>query len=109
MAQEVGADILDVNCGCPAPKVVKHGGGSGLLRDLPRLETILKEIKKVITIPLDRKSTRLNSSHANISYAVFCLKKKKKRWRTSLTQIKVATNINFFYSNAIHNALNPDA
>src|SRR3712207_7319771 len=28
--------------------------------------------------PRDRKSTRLNSSHANISYAVFCLKKKKK-------------------------------
>ncbi|HWW73767.1 MAG TPA: tRNA-dihydrouridine synthase, partial [Pyrinomonadaceae bacterium] len=27
MAEEVGADILDVNCGCPAPKVVKHGGG----------------------------------------------------------------------------------
>ena len=55
MAEEVGADILDVNCGCPAPKVVKHGGGSGLLRDLPRLETILKEIKKVITIPLTVK------------------------------------------------------
>src|SRR3712207_7087227 len=30
-------------------------------------------------VHLDRKSTRLNSSHANISYAVFCLKKKKKR------------------------------
>src|SRR3712207_7130765 len=29
----------------------------------------------------DRKSTRLNSSHANISYAVFCLKKKKKKTR----------------------------
>src|SRR3712207_8187129 len=29
--------------------------------------------------PKDRKSTRLNSSHANISYAVFCLKKKKKK------------------------------
>src|SRR3712207_7671218 len=29
-------------------------------------------------VPEDRKSTRLNSSHANISYAVFCLKKKKK-------------------------------
>src|SRR5438067_4674315 len=55
MAEEVGADILDVNCGCPAPKVVKHGGGSGLLRDLPRLETILKEIKKSITIPLTIK------------------------------------------------------
>src|SRR5437879_8020192 len=55
MAEEVGADILDVNCGCPAPKVVKHGGGSGLLRDLPRLETILKAIKKAITIPLTIK------------------------------------------------------
>src|SRR3712207_6941374 len=32
----------------------------------------------------DRKSTRLNSSHANISYAVFCLKKKKKRTSTHL-------------------------
>src|SRR3712207_6856208 len=31
----------------------------------------------------DRKSTRLNSSHANISYAVFCLKKKKKTKKTS--------------------------
>src|SRR3712207_9287094 len=30
-----------------------------------------------LTLPPDRKSTRLNSSHANISYAVFCLKKKK--------------------------------
>jgi tRNA-dihydrouridine synthase B len=55
MAQEMGADILDINCGCPAPKVVKHGGGSGLLRDLPRLETILKEVKKAITIPLTLK------------------------------------------------------
>src|SRR3712207_8523218 len=31
----------------------------------------------------DRKSTRLNSSHANISYAVFCLKKKKKMYYTT--------------------------
>lgn len=55
MAEEVGADILDVNCGCPAPKVVKHGGGSGLLKDHPRLETILIEIKKAITIPMTVK------------------------------------------------------
>lgn len=55
MAEEIGADILDVNCGCPAPKVVKNGGGSGLLRDPSRLETILKEIKKAITIPLTLK------------------------------------------------------
>jgi tRNA-dihydrouridine synthase B len=55
MAEEIGADILDINCGCPAPKVVKHGGGSGLLKDHTRLETILKEIKKAIKIPLTIK------------------------------------------------------
>src|SRR3712207_7365595 len=35
--------------------------------------------------PADRKSTRLNSSHANISYAVFCLKKKKNNLHTYST------------------------
>src|SRR3712207_8403119 len=33
-----------------------------------------------VNADVDRKSTRLNSSHANISYAVFCLKKKKRRY-----------------------------
>jgi len=66
MAEEVGADILDVNCGCPAPKVVKNGGGSGLLKDLPRLETILKEIKKSISIPLTLK-LRTGFSDASIN------------------------------------------
>src|SRR3712207_7203129 len=36
------------------------------------------EASPLISNAIDRKSTRLNSSHANISYAVFCLKKKKK-------------------------------
>jgi tRNA-dihydrouridine synthase B len=66
MAEEVGADIVDVNCGCPAPKVVKKGGGSGLLRDLPNLETILKEIKKSISIPLTLK-IRIGYSDSTIN------------------------------------------
>lgn len=66
MAEEVGADILDINCGCPAPKVVKHGGGSGLLRDLPRLEAILKAVKKSITIPLTLKM-RIGFSDSHIN------------------------------------------
>src|SRR3712207_7271083 len=47
-------------------RVVAHDGR----RDLPRDRDHRNGV--------DRKSTRLNSSHANISYAVFCLKKKKK-------------------------------
>src|SRR3712207_7372444 len=37
-----------------------------------------RDVEMVFYLYVDRKSTRLNSSHANISYAVFCLKKKKK-------------------------------
>src|ERR1041384_1792566 len=55
MAEEVGADILDVNCGCPAPKVVKHGGGSGLLRGLPGVAKNLTQVKKAIHTPLTVK------------------------------------------------------
>ena len=66
MAEEVGADVLDVNCGCPAPKVVKNGGGSGLMRDPALLESILKEIKKTITIPLTLK-VRTGYSDASIN------------------------------------------
>src|SRR5699024_11759068 len=40
-------------------------------------EFILKFIFSKLRFPVDRKSTRLNSSHVSISYAVFCLKKKK--------------------------------
>src|SRR3712207_8492029 len=38
---------------------------------------LLEEVIAATGLSVDRKSTRLNSSHANISYAVFCLKKKK--------------------------------
>lgn len=55
MAEEEGATLVDINCGCPARKVVKGGGGSNLLRDLPRLEMVLREVKKVISVPLTLK------------------------------------------------------
>src|SRR3712207_8364954 len=42
----------------------------------------------------DRKSTRLNSSHANISYAVFCLKKKKNKKKNIISTTKLKLKIN---------------
>ncbi len=41
-----GIDVLDLNCGCPVPKVFGHGSGSALLDDLPRLTAILRVIKE---------------------------------------------------------------
>src|SRR3712207_8103331 len=43
-----------------------------------RPHRLVRPLPQALTTVTDRKSTRLNSSHANISYAVFCLKKKKK-------------------------------
>ena len=55
IAEEAGADFVDINCGCPAKKVVHGGGGSNLLRDLPQLRKILTEVKKAISIPMTVK------------------------------------------------------
>jgi nifR3 family TIM-barrel protein len=55
LIEESGADIVDINCGCPAKKVVKGGGGSSLLRDLPQLEKILRRIRKAVSIPVTMK------------------------------------------------------
>src|ERR1700734_2840079 len=53
--QDFGFDIVDINFGCPVNKVVKCNGGSGLLRDLPLVEEILRQVKAAISIPLTMK------------------------------------------------------
>ena len=55
VCEERGFDVVDINFGCPVNKVVKCNGGSGLLRDLPLVETILKKVKATIRIPLTCK------------------------------------------------------
>jgi hypothetical protein len=55
IAEEAGATFVDINCGCPAKKVVNGGGGSNLLRDLPQLRKILTEVKRAISIPMTVK------------------------------------------------------
>lgn len=55
VCQDLGFDIVDINFGCPVNKVVKCNGGSGLLRDLPLVETLLKSVRAAITIPLTMK------------------------------------------------------
>ena len=45
VCQDLGFDILDINFGCPVNKVVKCNGGSGLLRDLPLVERLLREVR----------------------------------------------------------------
>lgn len=53
--ESIGADFVDINFGCPAPKVTQSGAGSAMLRDPKRMEAMLREIKKSISIPLSIK------------------------------------------------------
>src|SRR3712207_7322080 len=73
ISTEARAQVLERYGRLPDAVAACVGGGSnalGIFADfIPDTDVALQ----------DRKSTRLNSSHANISYAVFCLKKKKKQ------------------------------
>jgi nifR3 family TIM-barrel protein len=55
VCQDLGFDVVDLNFGCPVNKVVKCNGGSGLLRDLPLVERLLREVRAAISIPLTIK------------------------------------------------------
>ncbi|OVE80436.1 hypothetical protein BVY02_00190 [bacterium J17] len=55
MVEDAGADILDINCGCPVPKVVKKGGGCELMRQTEHLGEILTAVRAAISIPLTLK------------------------------------------------------
>jgi tRNA-dihydrouridine synthase B len=55
IVEDLGFDLVDLNLGCPAKKVVKCNGGSGLLRDLPAIGKIFEAVRAAIRIPFTVK------------------------------------------------------
>jgi len=55
MVEGLGFDLVDLNLGCPAKKVVKCNGGSGLLRDLPAIGRIFEAVRSAVKIPFTVK------------------------------------------------------
>jgi tRNA-dihydrouridine synthase B len=55
IVEDLGFDLVDLNLGCPAKKVVKCNGGSGLLRDLPAIRSIFDAVRAAVTIPFTVK------------------------------------------------------
>jgi len=55
MVEDLGFDLVDLNLGCPAKKVVKCNGGSGLLRDLPLIRQIFESVRAAVKIPFTVK------------------------------------------------------
>jgi tRNA-dihydrouridine synthase B len=55
LVRECGADIVDINFGCPAPKVTKTNGGSACLRDPERCEAIMRAVVQAVDCPVTMK------------------------------------------------------
>jgi tRNA-dihydrouridine synthase B len=55
MVEDLGFDLVDLNLGCPAKKVVKCNGGSGLLKDLPAIGKIFAAVRAAVKIPFTVK------------------------------------------------------
>jgi nifR3 family TIM-barrel protein len=65
IVQDTGFDTVDLNLGCPAKRVVGCNGGSGLLRDLPKIGDIFRAVRSAVTIPFTVKF-RLGWNEQNI-------------------------------------------
>ncbi len=67
VVRECGADIVDINFGCPAPKVTKTNGGSACLRDPDRCEAIMRAVVRAVDCPVTMKM-RLGWSDDSLVY-----------------------------------------
>ena len=63
--EQEGIDIIDLNCGCPVPKVVGHGSGSSLLLDLPLMGSIIRTIKDTSNKSMTSVKIRLGFEKKN--------------------------------------------
>ena len=67
VVRECGADIVDINFGCPAPKVTKTAGGSACLKDVDRCEAIMKAVVAAVDCPVTMKM-RLGWNEQSLVY-----------------------------------------
>jgi nifR3 family TIM-barrel protein len=68
--QDLGADLIDINCGCPKTKIRRKGSGSALMSQPVELAAIIRAVREAIHIPLTVK-VRINADERDIALAQF--------------------------------------
>lgn len=58
IVEEHGADIIDINMGCPALKIVRNGEGAALMLDMLKAQAIIRAVKKVVKVPVTIKTRK---------------------------------------------------
>lgn len=117
--QHLGADLIDINCGCPKTKIRKKGAGSALLDNPLQLQQIIKAVREVLSIPLTIK-IRIQGNEKDINLAkqieeagADALIVHGRRWiddydspcdLTAIAKIKAAINIPVIANGDIHDA-----
>ena len=64
VAEEANPDFIDINFGCPMKKIVRHGAGAAMLKDLPKMQEMASAIVKAVKLPVTAK-TRLGWTAAD--------------------------------------------
>ena len=78
--EEAGADIVDINMGCPMQKVVKNGDGSALMKNVPLAEEIISAVAAAVKIPVTVKM-RLGWSRDTINAVELAIAAESADWR----------------------------
>lgn len=66
IAQNLGADIIDINMGCPTPKIVRNGEGAALMQDIPLSREIIRSVVNMAQVPVTVKMrTGWDDNHIN--------------------------------------------
>lgn len=66
IVEEYGAPIIDINMGCPTPKIVKNGEGCALMRDLDRARAVIRAVVRAVSVPVTLKMRKgWDSEHEN--------------------------------------------
>jgi tRNA-dihydrouridine synthase B len=81
VSEQLGADFIDLNFGCPVPKVTKKGAGSALLKDLPRAKLVFASVKQAVGIPVTVKiRTGWDESSRNSSELIHIAREEGLSW-----------------------------